>query len=201
MKSIIYRKNKNGIIKFIFAGKLDNNKDRLVEFVEAIDKLGIRASRIMFDIYGPSISDIKKQFGKKYEILKRNSAHIRVHGLVSQDKVRKELLESDFSVFFRLNRRSANAGFPTKLGECMTLGIPVFCNNTGDISLVVKNRENGIMIDGITTDEIYDNLEFILNMSENELEQMKIQARKSAEGFFDFHNYLDVLNNVLKRAK
>ena len=98
----------------------------------AVDPEG---KRTQLDIYGPNVNDVQKHLGKQAYILEQHS-NILIHGKVSQEEAQEACLNSDFSVFFRLNRRSANAGFPTKLGECMTFGTPAICNDTGDISLV-----------------------------------------------------------------
>lgn len=190
----------DNIIKFVFAGKLDNNKDRLVNFVEAIDSLGDEASNIRLDIFGPSIEDLSQQFKEKFILLKKHNDKIFIHGLVSQEEVRKGCLNSDFSVFFRLNRRSANAGFPTKLGECLSAGTPAFCNNTGDISLVLKNKQNGILLSNGETETIVSALKYTISLSVNDREKMRYEARKSAELFFDYHNYMDKLNTVISNA-
>lgn len=187
-------------IRFIFAGKLDNNKDRLVNFVQAIDKLNEDIKRVHLDIYGPSNDDLKNQFGKYALLLERHKDIIKTHGLVDQEFVRAQCKESDYSVFFRLNRRSANAGFPTKLGECMSAGTPVFCNNTGDISLVVKDKINGILLSDGETETIYNALRYVLSLSSVERRNMRSAARNDAVGFFDYNNYINELKRVIEVA-
>lgn len=193
-------KDFNEVITFIFSGKLDEGKDNIDTFIEALDKIDSDGKRTVFNIYGPSVEEVKKHLGKKSYLLDRHKKNIFIHGKVPQQKAQKACLNSDFSVFFRLNRRSANAGFPTKLGECMSFGTPVICNDTGDISLVVEDRKNGFLLKTKSTDEIYRTLEFILSMNFNERQEMRIRARMSAECFFDYRNYVPVINNVLKNA-
>ena len=191
---------KSDNIYFIFSGKLDNGKDRVIDFVKAMDKIGKDGEKIQLDIYGPSLEDIKLQFGGNFKLIKKMQKQIRIHGLVSQSEARKHCAESDFCIFFRPNRRSSNAGFPTKLGECMTLGTPAFCNDTGDISLVVKDEINGILIRDCSVDVIEKKLRAILNMSDKEMRMMRYKAREAALVFFDYHNYLDRLNKVVINA-
>ena len=151
------------------------------------------------DIYGQSVSQVKKHLGKNAGLLDIHP-NIIIHGRVPQQEAQEACLNSDFSVFFRLNRRSANAGFPTKLGECMTFGTPVVCNDTGDISLVVKNRVNGYLLKTRSVDEIADALRHILSLSVEEREAMRREARKSAEEFFDYRNYQEEIQKVLENA-
>ena len=188
-------------IKFIFAGQLDKGKDMLSNFILALDCLDLRGKNIYLDIYGPNEEDVIEQIEDGKKLLEKYSKYIHVHGRVSQKKVQKACKESDFSVFFRQNRRSANAGFPTKLGECMTLGTPAFCNDTGDISLVIKNGINGYMVDSDGIDVLYTRILEIYNMDIHEREKMRESARKTAEEFFDYRNYVCEIQELLESIK
>lgn len=190
---------KNSKIKFIFAGQLDKGKDNLDTFISAMVAADPEGKRTQLDIYGPNVIDVQQHLGKQAYILEQHS-NILIHGKVSQKEAQEACLNSDFSVFFRLNRRSANAGFPTKLGECMTFGTPAICNDTGDISLVLKNRVNGYLLKGKSHDEIYEVLIHILGLTISEREKMRCEARKSAEEFFHYENYQDEIKKVLYSA-
>ena len=82
----------------------------------------------------------------------------------------------------------------------MTFGTPVICNNTGDISLVVKDKENGFLLNSKSADEIYEALNYLLNMKKEDREEMRSKARLSAEQFFDYRNYFSEINTVLENA-
>ena len=201
VKNTCFRtKISNEKIKFIFSGKLDEGKDNIDSFIKALVLVDHNGDLTEFHIYGPNIEEVKKHLGNDSELLDTHKNHIYVHGRVSQHEAQKSCLNSDFSVFFRLNRRSANAGFPTKLGECMTFGTPVICNDTGDISLVVKNRVNGFLLNTKSTEEITDTLKYIINMSLEERIEMRKRARNSAEDFFDYRNYISEIQNVIENA-
>lgn len=186
-------------IRFVFAGQLDKGKDNIDTFIEAMALSDPNDERIQLDVYGSDVESVRKHLGAKAYLLNEHK-NILIHGRVPQREAQEACLNSDFSVFFRLNRRSANAGFPTKLGECMTFGTPAICNDTGDISLVVKNRINGYLLKTKSVDEIADVLRHILALSIEEREQMRREARKSAEEFFDYHNYQEEMKRVLENA-
>ncbi len=200
-RNIVYRtKIENDGVNFIFSGKLDEGKDNLDTFIEAMDRVDPIGEKTQLNIFGPSIEEVRRHLGKKAGLLDVHKNNIFVHGKVPQKEAQTACLNSDFSVFFRLNRRSANAGFPTKLGECMTFGTPVICNNTGDISLVVKDKENGFLLNSKSVDEIYETLKYLLNMKKEAREEMRRKARLSAEQFFDYHNYFSEIKSVLENA-
>lgn len=186
-------------VRFVFAGQLDNGKDNIDTFIEALHRVDPKGEQTQMDIYGQNILQVKKHLDGNAGLLDIHP-NIIIHGKVSQKEAQEACLNSDFSVFFRLNRRSANAGFPTKLGECMTFGTPAICNDTGDISLVVKNRINGYLLKTKSVDEIADALRHILSLSVEEREAMRREARKSAEEFFDYRNYQEEIQKVLENA-
>ena len=186
-------------IRFVFAGQLDKGKDNIDTFIEALAIVDPTGERTQLDIYGPNLEDVRKHLGKKSGLL-TDHINIIIHGRVPQSQAQDACLHSDFSVFFRLNRRSANAGFPTKLGECMTFGTPAICNDTGDISLVVQDRKNGYLLKTKSVEEITETLRHILSLSVEQRVQMRTEARKSAETFFDYHNYREQIQEVLAAA-
>lgn len=188
-------------VNFIFSGKLDEGKDNLNTFIEALDKVDPESERTNLNIYGPSLEEVKEHLGSNAILLELHKNNIFIHGKVSQQEAQNACLNSDFSVFFRLNRRSANAGFPTKLGECMSFGTPAFCNNTGDISLVVRDKENGFLLKTKTVEEISKTLEYLLHMNIEDRERMRKKARLSAELFFDYRNYITDINTVFINVK
>ena len=201
VKNTVYRtKVENDRVDFVFSGKLDEGKDNLDTFIEALDRADHMGKRTQLNIYGPSVEDVKQHLGEKAGLLDIHKNNIFIHGRVPQQEAQEACLNSDFSVFFRLNRRSANAGFPTKLGECMTFGTPVICNDTGDISLVVEDKENGFLLNSKSVDEIYETLEYLLNMKKEDREKMRKKARLSAEHFFDYRNYFSEINSVFENA-
>lgn len=201
VKNTTYRTEiENESVRFIFSGKLDEGKDNFDTFIEALDIVDQLGEKTRLDIYGPNIEEVKKHLGEKTELLDQHKNNIFIHGRVPQQEAQSACLNSDFSVFFRLNRRSANAGFPTKLGECMTFGTPVICNDTGDISLVVKDKENGFLLNSKSVDEICETLRYLLNMKREDREKMRRKARMSAEKFFDYHNYLSDIQKVFENA-
>jgi len=54
---------------------------------------------------------------------------------------------TDFSVFFIKPAYSKKASSPTKLGELLSMGIPVICNsNVGDVESIITKSDTGIVL-------------------------------------------------------
>lgn len=70
----------------------------------------------------------------------------------SREEVPAYTLMMDVSIFFILPSFSKTASSPTKLGELMSLGIPVVCNSgVGDVEKIVTEENCGIVIAEFTT--------------------------------------------------
>ena len=121
-----------------------------------------------------------------------------VHGVIKQKEVERVLLNSDYQIFIRPNRRSSDAGFPTKLCESMSVATPCITNDTGDISLVIKDGKNGFMVKGNDVEAVKETFERIVKLDKDSYRQMRMMARRDAELFFDYRNYLKDVEEFLK---
>ena len=109
-------------------------------------------------------------------------------------------MEADFQLFIRPNRRSSNAGFPTKMGESMAVGTPVITNNTGDIELYLTDSENGYMLRGNGIEAVRTVLDQILKLCVEDYVEMRKRARITAEQVFDYHKYVYCVEALLKEV-
>ena len=184
--------------KIAFAGSLGKGKENLKPVLEALKVINKNKIQIIFDIYGPSEKQLLSNINDDIELWNTVKNCVHVHGYIPQNQVPKAIYDSDFTIFFRPDRKSSNAGFPTKLAESMTVGTPVITNNTGDISLYVKNGVNGYICNDSTSMEIESIFEKILNMDIEKYMQLRVSARKTAEESFDYKHYINAFNNLLK---
>ena len=194
-----YRTEKNHEgIRLLFAGDISTGKDRLVEVIEAINSVKY-SKNVSLDIFGPGINDIIKQSDGK--IAKENiNQHIIVHGFRPQHEINSVCCEADFGLILRPDRRSSNAGFPTKLGEYLAAGTPVIANDTGDICCYIKDGYNGFILEDIKPHTISDLLSRICEMSNEDLVIMRKNARKTAEQFFNYKAYQNQMDSFVKKV-
>ena len=192
VKNTVYRvdvKN-NYIYKIVFAGSLGKGKENLKPVFEALNLINKDDVKIKFKIYGPSKKQVIENINNNIELWNETKRFVEVCGYIPQDEVAKVISEADFTIFFRPDRRSSNAGFPTKLAESMAGGTPVITNNTGDISLYIDDGKNGFLCDGDDSYIIGKAFENILAMDSHAYMQMRKQARKTAEEYFDYRCYI-----------
>ena len=179
------------IIRFVFTGGLGGGKDRVAEIIEAISLLPEeKKRRVQFNIYGPSQNAVAEQLGDKASLLEKLKEHVLVHGRVPQQQIPQIVMENDFGIVLRPERESSNAGFPTKLGECMEVGTPIFANQTGDIELYVKDGETGFLLDKPSVEAISRGFEKVLALAPGDIEEMRRKTRRMAEESFDYRKYV-----------
>ena len=183
-------------VKIIFSGSLGNGKELIGPIAESITQLGDEAKRFSFIFYGPTEEQIRSNISDDmlFESVKEN---MTIYGRIPQTEVYGKLREADFSIFLRENRRSSNAGFPTKLAESMAVGTPVITNTTGSIAKYLTNAKNGFLIETTAADELSGVFHTILSMKEVDYRNMRLESRKMAEKSFDYRRYIDQLSKFI----
>lgn len=99
--------------------------------------------------------DDAQQIYKQAELLEIAKNNIIIQK-ASRHEVAELLAISDVSIFFIKPVFSKKASSPTKLGEIMSMGIPVICNSgVGDVAQHVQDGQTGILIPHFNAQE-YD---------------------------------------------
>lgn len=184
-------------INIILAGNIEKGKENVLPMIKVVNEINKIEERIHLHFYGPTKEQIQENVGSNISLMKN---YIHVYGRIPQEEVEAKVREADFSFVIRPYRRSSDAGFPTKLAESMAVGTPVIANNTGDIGLYIKDKKNGFLLDKDLENQLFECLEYILKMNENELEKMRRETRKTAEESFDYVRYADVTKSFMKEV-
>lgn len=136
---------------FLFLGRIDELKGikLLVEAWEAIDK-----SKLLIVGKGPLEEEIKEY------IRNNNIKNINLLGFKNRDEV-MNLIKGAKALIVPSQWYE---GFPMTIVEAFSLGVPVIASDIGNLSTIIKNRENGLLFK-------YDNkdclIEKILELNTN----------------------------------
>ncbi|MFI3620601.1 glycosyltransferase [Vagococcus fluvialis] len=183
-----------------YAG-MPRKKDKLLNVIKSINLLTeTEKESIELRIYGPTLEELELS-GITKDILNLSSQSVICKGRIPKSEVFSELKKSDFTILLRPNLRYANAGFPTKVGESLAAGVPVITNITSDLSMYLDHLENSIIVKNDSPEECAKGLRTALNLTVTELELMKKKSYEDAYKYFDYHNYLDSMENFLKNIQ
>lgn len=183
-------------VKLVFAGTL-SKKDYIESILKALIKVNEQNIRIAFDVIGPNAIDIQELLA----IDNLESIGVFCHGFLPHNEVLYYVQRADFSVLLRENMIYAKAGVSTKFVEAMCLGVPSICTKVGGTDIFVKNGENGFLIDSNSENEIKNILEYILQMSEDEILAMKKSAYEFAMKTFSMDMYGKAMKDFLEKCK
>lgn len=134
----------------------------------------------------------------EWEKLKSYKENFIFLGRRPQDEIPSYYRISDYSIIVRKPTRKNNAGFPTKAAESLSAGCPIITNSTSDLSNVIKDRENGFMLEGFDIESVKQGLLKAMDTSTQQVEFMKQNAKKMGERYFDYRNYLSQLKKWME---
>ncbi len=180
--------------KVIYAGD-PGKKDLLMPIIKALKHINDQSVKIEFFILGLSTDQFAENILEYGETI---PFYIRCNGRAPLNDVPKYYQVADFSILLRENKRYANAGFPTKLVESLSAGIPVITNRTSDIPQYIIDGENGFLLNDISIESLIKKFQEMLSLSAEEIIRMKYNARNCATKYFDYRVYAEPIANYLR---
>lgn len=113
----------------------------------------------------------------------------------SREMVPQLLSLSSISIFFIKPSYSKKASSPTKMGEIMSMGIPLITNaGVGDVDLIMQKSESGLVIKDFSD----ESFEQAIGKIEELLSLNKSKIIKSAEDFFSLEKGVILYDEVYK---
>lgn len=183
-------------IQVVYTGNPGVSKEFLAPVIELLAKNKGISERIQFHIYGVDEKRVLINQNVTKDMIQQAGDSVIIHGRVPQNDIQNILMNADYQLFLRPQRRSSNAGFPTKLGESMAVGTPVIANDTGDIGLYIKDSMNGYLLKEGTAENVETVFEKIINISTEKYMDFRRHARKTAEESFDYRRYKLIINSL-----
>lgn len=188
----------SGNIKRILYAGDPGKKDLLEPILRALELINISSIQLEFVVLGIDCNNFKNMWFSKFDEI---PTYIRCIGCVPQNEVPKYYQNSNLSVLLRENKRYSNAGFPTKLVESLTSGVPVITNRTSDISAYIIDGENGFLLKDISVPTLVDCFHLVYSLGPYELNRMSEIAKKSSLENFDFQLYSNSLKSYFLNVR
>jgi len=187
--------------RFIYAGSpgMGMSKDYVHLVIDAFT--GVRQAGYDFEFVVVGIT--KEQFLQAFSESKNNvdtlGPQLKFLGRIPHQNAIGEISQSDFFVFLRPENRVSQFGFPTKLVEAFSCGVPTITNATSDIGLYVQNLENGFLLERPDTKELITTIITALTIDDNKLDTMKNDCLKNNP--FRFENFKEPVREFLLNAR
>lgn len=170
----------------VFLGRLHESKG-LHEIIEACRILRNENYTFNFRCFGAGA--LKEFFTS--EMSKILGVKFFYGGVASGAEKWKELARSDI---FLLPSRYGE-GLPMAMLEAMAAGCVVVAADVASVRAVIKDGENGLMVEPYNHAQVVEKLKFLL--SENaDFESLRRNARATVEKNFAFSDYIEKLENI-----
>lgn len=185
----------NKDIKLFYIGN-PGKKDKFDVLLDAIVKYNTNYKRkIYLDIYG--LTEEQYLNGLNYnEETNVNNNFISFKGRIENSKVASLYCKYHFSILLRPHERYAYAGFPTKLVESLSYGVPMIASDVGDIGFFIKNEKSGYLIKELLVKELISIFNQIMLLSNQKYFLMKNDSFLIANNNFSYKNESSLLEFI-----
>lgn len=141
--------------------------------------------------------ELKQIYEKKIGELGKNIVFI---GQCSNADAQIQIRNSDYTILLRDSKTSTNAGFPTKISESISLGVPVITNITSDIDFYIKDGKNGIIVPGPLSIE---ETKSIINsvVCQGEAKAYELKSNTIQDSPFYYSNYVGNFGRFLNKLE
>ncbi len=189
----------DGSMRFVYAGQ-PGKKDLLGNILKGASIARHSGLNVVSELVGVTRQQLQVSLGPSYDnILRSLGQSLVLHPRVQRTEVPSILGTADFVPLLRPDRRFSHAGFPTKIVEALSLGVPVICNLTSDLGLYLKDGYNAILCENESSSAFASALLRAASLKEN-WPLMRDSARCTAEQHFDYRKYVTVLNKFIEEA-
>jgi glycosyltransferase involved in cell wall biosynthesis len=178
-------------IVLAYAGSVKQGKDAINNVIRALALLGdVDRSRFVFWLAGSDRDSVVASLGvDAAPVLERTEAILDFKGFLPRAQVQQLVAQADYTVLLRPDAPYANAGFPTKFGESLVLGVPVIANLTSDLATYLHDGVEGYVVPDDSPTETASTLLRILATHTPPNREMRTRALATGRGSFDLRTY------------
>ena len=192
--------NKSDKIILAYAGS-PAKKDLIINVAKALYVLDSKdRAKVKLRVYGINLEELKN-LGLDLEIIEEISDSLECFGKIPHNELINQVSQADYTVLLRPNKRYANAGFPTKVGESMAMRVPVIANITSDIGKYLHDNIEGIICEDESPVACASAIKKAISLSTDNNKEMRMNAGKQAERSFDYRNYVDQVRIFIEEIK
>lgn len=189
----------SGNISLVYAG-FPGRKELFLEVIRALHSARQRGIDVTLRIVGPTEQQLLAITGKTGGA-SRVPGGIVCYGRLPRPAALKIVAQSDFTVLLRPEKRFANAGFPSKLVESLSLGVPIMGNATSDIAEYVRDGVEGIMVSSPSAAALEAAIVRATALTSEQRNRMRAQAWSRARECFDYRLYVGPLDEYIGTAQ
>jgi len=187
-------------IKLAYAGT-PGKKDLLDHMLEALLALDPEGRQLRLAVAGPNPTDVLALPALRSRGFSSVPPCVEVLGYLPQGQALDLVRMAHFLPLLRPGKRYAQAGFPTKVVESLTVGTPVICNLTSDLGLYIHDGAEGLVCQDHSVRAFSEALERALRLTDGDYRQMRQSARARAERSFDYRLFGGPLSDFLEETR
>jgi glycosyltransferase involved in cell wall biosynthesis len=191
----IMQKRETKPLTLIYAGS-EGKRDLLNNVIRGTLLADPVGNQTRLQILGLSLSQVYSLYGSD-----ALPSFVQVLGRIEQTEVARIVQQADFCVFLREPLRFSKAGFSTKFVESMANGTPVITNSTSDFDEHLHDGVNGLVVNDHSAQAFAHTLKRALSLNPDELQHMRLAARRQAEISFDYRNYSEKIASFFKTIR
>lgn len=186
-------------VSLVYAG-FPGRKELFAELLR-----GVRASRqrgldVTFKLVGATEAQLAASL--------RTDGHERpdltavtCYGRLSRKEALGIVASADYTVLLRPQQRYANAGFPSKLVESLSLGVPVMATPVSDVAEYLRDGHDSFLLAEPTAASVEIAIRRAAALSDEQKHQMRIAAHRLAHQSFDCRRYASVLAEFISSVR
>lgn len=186
-------------LTLVYAGS-PGRKELFPEIIEGVQRSRRRGIDVSFKVVGVTEDELSAIMRRKRGQVPDFDG-ITCYGRMPRAAALQIVAASDYTVILRPQKRFANAGFPSKLVESLSLGVPVIANATSDIAEYLRDEREGYLLSEPTAEALEGAIVRASTLTFEQKSQMRAQARLRAHECFDYRKYAEVLSEFLLSAR
>jgi glycosyltransferase involved in cell wall biosynthesis len=186
-------------LHLLYAGS-PGKKDFLINALRAMVTLRAEKYPIKMHLVGATRESLGAWLRHDPDFVEELGDSVVYYGRVPHARAVELIPTGDFTIMLREDKRYAHAGFPTKLVESLSAGVPVIANATSDIPEYVRNGREGIILENHSAEAFAEGIRRIFRLPRSQWHEMRLNSRIRAEECFDYRRFIGPIGDFIERT-